>query len=95
MIEKDQEKSVYIKAKMQTLASLPIAHFRHQGMIHAFDVQTKNAQFSRDCYTAALNQGLLIRPIGNTVYFMPPYTINEAEIDFMVDATLNIIMKVI
>ena len=95
MIEKNQEKSVYIKAKMQTLASLPIAHFRHQGMIHAFDVQTKNAQFSRDCYTAALNQGLLIRPIGNTVYFMPPYTINEAEIDFMVDATLNIIMKVI
>ena len=95
VIEKNQEKSVYIQAKMQTLATLPIAHLRHQGMIHAFDVQTKNAQFSRDCYAAALNLGLLIRPIGNTVYFMPPYTINEAEIDFMVHATLNIIKQVI
>ena len=55
-------------------------------MIFAFDVQTKNANFSKDCYAAALQQGLLIRPIGNTVYFMPPYTINEAEIDFMIQS---------
>ncbi len=95
IIEKNQEKSVYIQAKMQVLANLPIQHLRHQGMIHAFDVKTNKPSFSRDCYSAALSEGLLIRPIGNTVYFMPPYTINEIEIDFMVDATLNIIKQVI
>ena len=95
IIDKNQEKSVYLQAKMQALANLPIQHLRHQGMIHAFDIKTNKPTFSRDCYVAALSEGLLIRPIGNTVYFMPPYTINEAEMDFMVDATLHIIKKVI
>ncbi len=95
ILEKNREKSALILEKMQALTHLPIQHLRHQGMIFAFDVQTNNAQFSRACYTEALKQGLLIRPIGHTVYFMPPYTITAAEIDFMVDATLNTIQKVI
>ena len=86
IIEKNKQKSVLINAKKQVLTHLPIKHLRNQGMIFAFDVQTKNANFSKDCYAAALQQGLLIRPIGNTVYFMPPYTINEAEIDFMIQS---------
>ncbi|MEO6118161.1 MAG: aminotransferase class III-fold pyridoxal phosphate-dependent enzyme, partial [Methylotenera sp.] len=65
----------------------PIEHLRHQGMILAFDVKTNNPKFSRDCYAEALKQNLLLRPIGNTVYFMPPYTITESEIDFMLEAT--------
>ena len=95
ILEKNREKSALILAKMQVLTHLPIQHIRHQGMIFAFDVKTSNAKFSRDCYAAALKLGLLIRPIGNTVYFMPPYTISEAEIDFMLDTTLNIIKKTI
>ena len=95
ILKKNTQKSAYIQAKMQVLANLPIQNLRHKGMIHAFEVNTTNGQFSRDCYAAALETGLLIRPIGNTVYFMPPYTINEDEINFMVDETLNIINKVI
>ncbi len=93
IIEKNREKSAYILAKMQVLTDLPTQYIRHQGMIHAFDVQTNNAQFSRACYAEALKYGLLIRPIGNTVYFMPPYTIAEDEIDLMVTATLEVIKK--
>ena len=93
IIEKNREKSAYIIAKMQVLTDLPTQYIRHQGMIHAFDVQTNNAQFSRACYAEALKYGLLIRPIGNTVYFMPPYTIAEDEIDLMVTATLEVIKK--
>jgi adenosylmethionine-8-amino-7-oxononanoate aminotransferase len=60
---------------------------RHQGMIFAFDVVTQNARFARQSYQAGVAQGLLLRPIGNTVYFMPPYTINDTEIDIMINAT--------
>ena len=95
IIAKNRETSAQITAKMQVLTDLPIIHLRHQGMIHAFDVQTQNTNFSRTCYVEALKQGLLVRPIGNTVYFMPPYTISEAEIDFMIDATLNTIKKIL
>jgi len=87
-IQKNHEKSVLMQAEMQVLTDLPIKHLRHQGMIFAFDVETRNTQFSRQCYQAAISLGLLLRPIGNTVYLMPPYTVTETEIDFMIEATL-------
>jgi len=87
VISKNHITSAYIQQKMQALTHLPIRHLRHQGMLHAFDVQTSNATFARDCYTAAMQHGLLIRPISNTVYFMPPYTISQPEIDAMVETT--------
>ena len=91
VIEANKQKAAYINTKMQALTNLPIVNMRHLGMVSAFDVNTQNPQFSRDCYTAALAQGLLIRPIGNTVYFMPPYTITQPEIDYMIAATAKAI----
>jgi adenosylmethionine-8-amino-7-oxononanoate aminotransferase len=86
VLQTNLEKAAAIWAKMQVLTDLPIKHLRHQGMIFAFDVVTQNAQFSKQCYQAALQQNLLIRPVGNTVYFMPPYTITFDEINTMVTA---------
>ncbi len=95
VLKKNTEKAVYLNHKLQTLQHFPIKHLRHQGMIWAFDVKTTQPHFSRDCYAEALKQGLLIRPIGSTVYFMPPYTITESEIDFMVNATVNTLQAVL
>jgi adenosylmethionine---8-amino-7-oxononanoate aminotransferase len=85
---KNRTTSAYIQQKMQALTHLPIKHLRHQGMLHAFDVKTSNATFARDCYAAAMQHGLLIRPIGNMVYFMPPYSISQTEVDMMIENTL-------
>lgn len=38
-----------------------------------------------EIYKTALKKGLLLRPIGNVLYFIPPYIISEEEIKFMVD----------
>jgi adenosylmethionine-8-amino-7-oxononanoate aminotransferase len=35
-------------------------------------------------YRHALSRGVLLRPVGNVVYFMPPYVITPEEIDLMV-----------
>ena len=86
ILQKNQEKSALIQAEMQVFTDLPIKNLRQKGMIFAFDVVTQNKHFSKQCFEAAIQQGLLLRPIGNTVYFMPPYTITEAEIDFMINA---------
>jgi adenosylmethionine---8-amino-7-oxononanoate aminotransferase len=70
-------------AKTLTLLSGPlISHPRMQrarriGMIWAFDVFTGDPTFARRYHENALKQGLLLRPIGNTLYFMPPYVIDE------------------
>lgn len=91
IIASNQTKSAYIMNKMLALTQLPIKHLRHTGMIFAFDVITQNKQFQQQFYAAALAQGVLLRPIANTIYFMPPYIINEAEIDYLVDATVKIL----
>ncbi len=95
ILQMNQQKSALIQAKMQVLTDLPVKHMRHQGMIFAFDVDTQNTQFAKQCYQAAVQQELLLRPIGNTVYWMPPYTINEEEIDFMVNTTLKVIRSIL
>ncbi|MCE9633031.1 MAG: adenosylmethionine--8-amino-7-oxononanoate transaminase, partial [Methylophilales bacterium] len=71
-------------ARMNELITPVIAHhkvknFRHLGMIWAFEVESSNPAFSRDFHQGALANGLLIRPIDNSVYLMPPYVINEDE----------------
>lgn len=95
VLENNKHKANDLQAKMQALTDLPIQHLRHQGMIAAFDVQTENPTFSRQCYAEALKQGLLLRPIGSTVYFMPPYVITRAEMDWMVEATKRTLENVL
>lgn len=95
VLTNNRHKSAYVFDKMQVLTHLPIKHLRHQGMIFAFDVVTEDAQFSKRCYQAAIAQGLLLRPIGNTVYFMPPYTITESEIDLMVNTTYAVLKAIL
>lgn len=90
IVAENKKKSASIANRMQALANFPVEHLRHQGMIFAFDAITQNPQFSRQCYQLALEQGVLLRPIGNTVYWMPPYTISEHEIDLMVSATESV-----
>ncbi|MDG1073497.1 MAG: adenosylmethionine--8-amino-7-oxononanoate transaminase [Methylophilaceae bacterium] len=87
VIGQNQAKTALMNHKMQVLADLPIQHLRNQGMIWAFDVKTEQRGFASAFYQQALQQGLLLRPIANTVYFMPPYVINAAELDFMVETT--------
>ena len=68
-----------------------VKNFRNTGMVWAFEVDTPHADFAQRCFSLGLQQELLLRPMGNTVYFMPPYAINEDEMQLLVDRTLNVI----
>ncbi len=89
---KNQNTQAYINAQLASWGNMPIKHLRHQGMIWAFDVTTTSSKFQHNFYQQALLQGLLLRPIGNTVYFMPPYIIGESEVDFMLSTTQSLVM---
>ncbi|QWE08805.1 adenosylmethionine--8-amino-7-oxononanoate transaminase [Polynucleobacter ibericus] len=60
-----------------------IEHWRQQGMILAFDVKSdclKNPKtFAREMFANSLDKGILIRPIVNTIYVMPPYILSSEE----------------
>jgi adenosylmethionine---8-amino-7-oxononanoate aminotransferase len=87
VIVNNRQKAAYLNGKMQALTNLPIQYLRQKGMILAFDVKTDRPTFSSAFYQQALAHGLLLRPIGKTIYFMPPYVINETEIDFLIQTT--------
>jgi len=77
-----------INAAAAPLAADPrLAHFRNTGMIWAFDAQTDDPLFARRFHQAAMARGLLLRPLGNTVYFMPPYVLGGEEIEVLVSGT--------
>ena len=81
-------RSKKLAAALAPLAEHPqVRHLRQRGMIAAFDVETDDTAFSRRFYRAALENEALIRPIGNTVYLMPPYIVSDDEISHLGQAT--------
>jgi adenosylmethionine-8-amino-7-oxononanoate aminotransferase len=92
VLMRNQKTQAYLNAQLATWGDMPIKHLRHQGMIWAFDVITSSSKFQQNFYQQALSHGLLLRPIGNTVYFIPPYVINESEIDFMLSTTKSLVL---
>ncbi|QGG46245.1 adenosylmethionine-8-amino-7-oxononanoate transaminase [Heliorestis convoluta] len=95
VLEQNKAKSAQIKELVQSFAhGHPyIGEFRQIGMIGALElVQDKASKepFSWDkrvgyqIYQKALQEGLLLRPLGNVLYFMPPYIVNDKDIEFMV-----------
>ncbi|MDE3208938.1 MAG: adenosylmethionine--8-amino-7-oxononanoate transaminase [Pseudomonadota bacterium] len=68
-----------------------VRHFRHMGMIWAFEVKSDRPGFSDWFHEQAKQKELLIRPIGHSVYFMPPYIINEEDMHHLVNGVMEIL----
>ncbi|XZG70188.1 adenosylmethionine--8-amino-7-oxononanoate transaminase [Chitinibacteraceae bacterium HSL-7] len=60
-----------------------VVHVRQQGMIWACDVPQAAPGFAPRCFAEALARGVLLRPIGNTVYLMPPYVMTPGEAQWL------------
>lgn len=89
------------KAARFTKLTLPLKKhprvkaLRHLGMIWAFAVDTAAENFAKKLFAAGLARGVLLRPIGNTVYFMPPYVIDDESFAMLVRETLAAIDEVV
>ena len=42
-------------------------------------------------FEQALQRGLLLRPMGNTVYLMPPYIMNDEEMVFVAQVIMEVL----
>ena len=92
VITSNRALSAAITHAAQDIAHHPrVSHFRNRGMIWAFDVQSSDPAFARTFHQRALAKEVLLRPIGNTVYFMPPYVIDADEIALLTRATLELL----
>ena len=92
VLERNRNTAAILNRRAQGLRShRRVAHFRNTGMIWAFDLKDARPGFARDFHRSALEAGVLLRPLGATVYWMPPYVIGEAEIGFLVDAVTRVV----
>ncbi|NJD88505.1 MAG: aspartate aminotransferase family protein [Betaproteobacteria bacterium] len=87
VLEANREKAKRFDALAAPLsAHAAVRDWRRLGMIWAFEVTSSAANFAPRAFEIALRHGALLRPIGNTVYFMPPYAIDEEAFSVLVRA---------
>lgn len=87
----NRRKALRFDALLAPLAAQSgISGLRRTGMIWAFEVESDRPDFARAAFQKALDQGVLLRPIGNTVYFMPPYVIEDEHFRQCVEAATAI-----
>jgi len=86
VLSANRHKAAEVASDFARLAAHPrVKNARHMGMIWAFEVVDAQAGFSGRFFSAALEQGLLVRPVNNTVYLMPPYVVTVAELRAVFD----------
>ncbi len=93
VIARNRTLAAHMKAATASLADHPhVAEVRQTGMILAIEmVKNRDTREPYDfrerrgltVYRHALERGALLRPIGNVIYFMPPYVITPEEIDLL------------
>jgi adenosylmethionine-8-amino-7-oxononanoate aminotransferase len=92
IIEMNRARSARISEAARAIARHPrVKNYRNTGMIWAFEVETADSAFARRFHAAALERELLLRPLGNTIYFMPPYVIGDDEIELLAARTAALI----
>ena len=85
------------------LADLPhVADVRQAGMMLAFEL-TKDGdkrtpfdpalRVGLRAYRAALERGMVLRPLGDTLYWMPPYCIDDEQLQLLAQVTRDAIIE--
>ncbi len=78
VIAANRVKAAEFSRILAAVMSHPKAHNpRHLGMIWAFDVMAAPADFAARFHRDLLARGVFLRPIGQTVYLMPPYVVTH------------------
>ena len=99
VLNHNRQQAALLSAALAPLRSDPrVVNFRHLGMIWAFDVVESLAgvRFAERFHLAGRARELLIRPIGRTVYVLPPYLLDAALSDWLaqqVMATLDDVLN--
>ena len=99
VLQHNRQQATLLSAALAPLRNDPrIENFRHLGMIWAFDVveALAGARFAERFHLAGRARELLIRPIGRTVYLLPPYLLDAALSEWLaarVMATLDDVLN--
>ncbi len=80
---------------LSPLASLPhVADVRVLGGVAVVELDSRGGYLDSigpHLYSEFLKRGVLLRPLGNVLYFMPPYVITDAEVAWVLDCMRDVV----
>lgn len=101
VLERNRATAAAMAALAAPLASQRhVADVRQTGMVVAFELTRDGnrdtpfpttARVGLHAYRAALARGVLLRPLGDVLYWMPPYCVDEAQLQLLASATAEAI----
>jgi adenosylmethionine-8-amino-7-oxononanoate aminotransferase len=98
VIEKNRATATFMGEKLQKFLELTnVKEVRQTGMICAVELQgyKPKERIGLKVYEYGLKHGVLLRPLGHIVYFMPPYIITNAEIETMMNVAYEAIQTLL
>ena len=105
VLERNRAFAAHLGKRLAPLATHPnVADVRQTGMIAAIELVRDKAtrepfpsteRRGLRVYRHGLERGVVLRPLGNVVYFMPPYCVTTDEIDLMVEVAIEGIGKAV
>jgi adenosylmethionine-8-amino-7-oxononanoate aminotransferase len=98
VLENNRRLAAQMAKRLQVLAGHPnVADVRQTGMIAAVELvadKTRRTPFPASerrglqVYLHGLRHEALLRPLGDVIYLMPPYVIDESELDHLIDTAI-------
>ncbi len=98
VIESNRVKIDILAALLQRFEELPnVREVRQRGFIAAVELDgyRPEERIGLQIYRYALDHGVLLRPLGNVVYFMPTYIVTEEQLIEMTDVAYDAIKRLI
>ena len=106
ILKQAQENAVYFNniIKEKFLSHKNVGEVRHIGLVNAIElVKDKNTKEPLDSslrtgyqiYKKALKKGVILRPLGDVIYFNPPLIIERKDMDFVTDVALECLKEVL
>ena len=103
IVARVQDLEAQLRSRLTPLASLPIVgEVRVIGGVGVVELTDKTETSSASGYLNSvgpelaaefLRRGVLLRPLGNVLYFMPPYVITAAEVEWVCDQIVDVLSK--
>ncbi len=97
VLGENRKKSRYIAQCFDRFRALSnVKEVRQTGMVTAIELHgyAPEDRIGLKVYQYGLDHGVLLRPLGPVIYFMPPYVISYEEIDKMIDVAYEGIKRV-
>lgn len=98
VLERNRVLAAHLAARLAPLREHPhVADVRQTGMIAAVELVKDRASRTPfpgtdrrglRVYLHGLEHGALLRPLGDVIYFMPPYVVTTQELDLLVDVAI-------